>query len=219
MRNLRQLFYTVIFLILFSALSFGQAENDIDDVDNYVTIGTQVWMVDNLKTTKFRNGDIIPNVTDKTAWKELKTGAWCYYDNNPANGAIYGKLYNWYAVNDPRGLAPKGWHIATDAEWTTLINYLGGESVAGGKLKEIGLAHWASTNTGATNETGFSAVPGGCRDYHGTFYDIGGYGYWWSSTEYGTHNAWYWSMHYTESTLETDMNRSDPFFKSYFFII
>jgi len=100
-----------------------------------ITIGTQKWMIVNLDIETYRNGDIIPQVTDPTAWKELTTGAWCYYGNNDDNGAKYGKLYNWYAVNDSRGLAPQGWHISTDAEWTTLSTLLGGEDIAGGKIE------------------------------------------------------------------------------------
>ena len=100
-----------------------------------VTIGTQTWTSKNLNVTKYRNGDAIPQVQDKNAWAKLKTGAWCYYENNTANGTTYGKLYNWFAVNDTRGLAPKGYHIPTDAEWTILTDYLGGDTIAGTKMK------------------------------------------------------------------------------------
>lgn len=156
-----------------------------------VTIGTQVWMRKNLDVTTYRNGDPIPEVTDPTKWENLTTGAWCYYNNDPANGEIYGKLYNWYAVNDPRGLAPHGWHVATDAEWKILTNYLGGLSVAGGKLKEAGTVHWDFPNEGATNESGFSALPGGSRSYdYGIFISIGNGGNWWSATEYVAKFAW-----------------------------
>jgi len=146
-----------------------------------VTIGTQVWMLKNLDVDKYRNGDPIPQVTDPAQWASLTTGAWCYYNNDPANAAIYGKLYNWYAVNDPRGLAPAGWHVPTDEEWTVLTTYLGGQSVAGGKLKEAGTAHWSSPNV-ADNSSGFTALPGGCRYSSGTFSGIGSNGLWWSST-------------------------------------
>ena len=148
-----------------------------------VTIGTQVWMVENLKTTKYRNGDPIPNVTDDNAWTSLTTGAYCNYANDANNSTINGRLYNWYAVGDSRNIAPTGWHVPTDAEWTTLTTYLGGENVAGGKLKEAGTTHWASPNLGATNESGFTAVPAGQRHGYGAFYDIGIYGYLWSSSE------------------------------------
>src|SRR5690606_33259564 len=110
--------------------------------------------------------DVIPQVTDPTIWGNLTTGAWCYYNNDPANEIIYGKLYNWYAVNDPRGLAPVGWHIPSDSEWTILTDYLGGFEVAGGKMKETGTTHWANPNIGADNSSGFTGLPGGYRAYN-----------------------------------------------------
>jgi len=169
--------------------------------DNYetVTIGTQVWMKKNLDLSRYRNGDTIPQVTDPTQWGNLTTGAWCYYYKDPSNGAIYGKLYNWYAVNDPRGLAPEGWHVASDAEWTTLSNYLG--EFAGGKIKETGTAHWHSPNTGATNESGFSALPGGYRYEYGGYEDITYWGLWWSSTENNTTAAWGRTLGYATTTI------------------
>jgi uncharacterized protein (TIGR02145 family) len=177
----------------------GGTVTDIDGNVYYtVTIGTQVWMVENLKTTKYRNGEAIPNVTDATSWNNLTTGAYCNYDNNSGNSTTFGRLYNWYAVNDSRNIAPYGWHVPTDAECTTLTTYLGGESVAGGKLKEAGTSHWISPNTGATNETGFTALPGGYRYNYGAFYGIGYNGYWWSSTEDDTLNAWYRYMYYAD---------------------
>ncbi|MBK8080215.1 MAG: fibrobacter succinogenes major paralogous domain-containing protein [Saprospiraceae bacterium] len=119
-----------------------------------IQIGTQKWMSKNLDVAFYRNGDPIPQVTSPTAWAVLSTGAWCYYNNDPIQGNKYGKLYNWYAVNDPRGLAPQGWHIPSDAEWTTLEITLGGVSVAGGKMKEAGTLNWVSPNTGADNSSG-----------------------------------------------------------------
>jgi uncharacterized protein (TIGR02145 family) len=170
---------------------------DVDgNVYHTVTIGTQVWMVENLKTTKYRNGDVIPNVTDSALWRNLSTGAYCNYNNNVNNVTTYGRLYNWYTIADSRNVCPTGWHVPTDAEWTTLVNYVGGASVAGGKLKETGTAHWQSPNNGATNEKGFTALPGGNRTYNATFGYIGLYGYWWSSTEYNPYNAWYSYMGY-----------------------
>lgn len=164
---------------------------DIDgNVYHTVTIGTQVWMVENLKTTKYRDGTSIPNVTDNTAWSNLTTGAYCDYNNTPSNSSTYGRLYNWYAATDAHNIAPTGWHVPTDADWSTLTTYLGGESVAGGKLKEIGTTHWQSPNTGATNEVGFTALPGGYRYDDGAFYGIGSDGYWWSATEYDATYAW-----------------------------
>ena len=148
-----------------------------------VIIGTQRWTRTNLNVTQYRNGDIIPQVTDPIAWSNLTTGAWCHYNNDPANDAIYGKMYNGYAVNDSRGLAPNGFHVPTEAEWITLSNYLGGASnSAGGKLKEAGTTHWNSPNTGATNESCFTGLPGGYRFGSGAFSDIGNRGMFWTST-------------------------------------
>jgi uncharacterized protein (TIGR02145 family) len=156
-----------------------------------VTIGTQLWTGCNLDVTTYRDGTTIPQVTDPTAWAALTTGAWCYYDNDSANGPTYGKLYNWYAVNDPRGLAPVGYHVPTDSEWTVLTDYLGGTLVAGGKMKEAGLCHWAEPNTDATNESLFTGLAGGYRDAFGTFSSIGIDGYLWSSSDFSTTNALY----------------------------
>ncbi len=157
-----------------------------------VTICNQVWMSKNLEVSKYRNGDDIPQVTDAATWVSLTTGAWCYYNNDPATGAIYGKLYNWFAVNDPRGLAPAGWHVASDLEWTTLTECLGGSSVAGGKMKEIGTAHWMTPNADATNSSGFTALPAGLRgwDDGGLFNGLTNNTTWWSSTEASADRAW-----------------------------
>ncbi len=159
------------------------SETGCSCVGGEVVIGTQTWTCQNLDVTTYRNGDPIPEVTDPTAWNNLTTGAWCYYNNDSSNNAVYGKLYNWYAVNDPRGLAPTGYHIPTDSEWTVLTDYLGGLSVAGGKMKEVGTTHWSSPNNGATNSSCFTGLPGGYRDYDGTFYYFGISGYWLSSTD------------------------------------
>jgi uncharacterized protein (TIGR02145 family) len=155
-----------------------------------IVIGTQQWMNENLDVVTYRNGDVIPQVTNAIAWAGLTTGAWCYYGNDVENGAIYGKLYNWYAVNDSRGLAPKGWHVATDDEWIILTTTLGGTSVAGGNMKSIGTTRWTTPNTNATNRSGFAGLPGGSRDYTGGFFVIGLHGTWWSSSEYSTTYAW-----------------------------
>jgi uncharacterized protein (TIGR02145 family) len=160
-----------------------------DCVGNEVVIGTQTWTECNLNVTTYANGDPIPEVTDPTAWAALTTGAWCYYNNDPANGPIYGKLYNWYAVNDPRGLAPIGYHVPSDAEWTTLTTFLGGESFAGGAMKTTGTLQletgcWETPNVGATNSSGFKGQPGGGRYNYG-FDTISIFGSWWTSTEIG----------------------------------
>jgi len=147
-----------------------------------VTIGGQIWMAKNLSVPRYSNGDLIPQVSDPTQWVNLTTGAWCWCNNDSVNYSQYGRLYNWYAVNDPRGLAPQGWHISTEQEWNVLSNYLGGNSVSGGKLKEAGTSHWNSPNLGATNSSGFTALPGGRRDIGTTFFQVTYYGYWWLSS-------------------------------------
>ena len=160
-----------------------------------VTIGTQTWMAENLKTSKYSDGTMIPNITDKKQWNKDTTGAWSYYNNDAANNAKYGKLYNWFAVskttNGNKNTCPTGWHVPTDAEWTVLTDYLGGVNVAGGKMKEVGTTNWNSPNKDATNTSLFSALPGGYRDgYGGNYGHIGNSGFWWSSTESETHSAW-----------------------------
>jgi uncharacterized protein (TIGR02145 family) len=159
------------------------------------TIGTQVWMAENLRVTHYRNGDVIPNVTDGGAWAALTTGAYCWYNNDQGTNAKYGTLYNWHAVDDSRGLCPAGWHAPTDAEWTTLTTYLGGQSVAGGKMKSVS-ALWQSLNIDATNSSGFSGLPGGARYGSGGFNFVGGYSLWWTSTEEDDDYAWYRSISY-----------------------
>jgi len=152
----------------------------------YVTIGTQVWQTKNLNIDRFRNGDPIPQVRTKEEWEaagERGQPAWCYYENNASNGIIYGKLYNWHAVKDARRICSLGWHIPSDREWTALTNYLGGEDVAGGKMKATGTAYWQTSNIGVTNESGFSALPGGFRSIDTNFNRISYNAYFWSETE------------------------------------
>ena len=181
----------------------GGTVTDIDgNVYHTVTIGTQVWMVENLKTTKFNNGSTIPLVTDNDPWYNLTTPGYCWYNNDAAaNKNTFGALYNWYVVNTGK-LAPTGWHVPTEAEWTTLTTYLGGETVAGGKMKSTGTTVagtglWYDPNTGATNESGFTAVPAGYRDIYGPFNGIGSNGYWWSSSGYDTYYAWHRGLYYS----------------------
>ena len=150
----------------------------------------QEWMAENLRTTSYANGDPIPNVIDATQWQNLTTGAWAHFSNDSQYENPYGKLYNWYTVDDPRNVCPTGWHVPTDAEYSLLTDYLGGELVAGGKMKSTGTQYWFSPNADATNESGFSGLPGGYRFNDGTFHLIGISGYWWSSSENGTTNAW-----------------------------
>ena len=169
-----------------------------------VTIGNEVWMVENLNVDKFRNGDPIPEAKTDEEWEKAcknKQPAWCYYDNDPANGAKYGKLYNWYAVNDPRGLAPVGYHIPTDEEWTVLTDYFFGEDVAGEKMKST--SGWGESGNG-TNESGFSGHPGGIRGVSGTFFLIGWNGYWWSSTELVSSIAWGRRLDYDGGSVYRD---------------
>lgn len=158
-----------------------------------VTIGKQVWLAENLNTTHYRNGDPIPEAKTTAEWEDCykkEKGAWCYYNNDPSNGKKYGRLYNWYAVNDSRGLAPSGWHVPSDKEWQTLTATLGGESVAFSKLKST---------------TGFSAISGGHRYYKdNSFYKIGEVGFWWSSTKADTYKAWYTALHFGYSQVGRD---------------
>ncbi|WP_297868491.1 fibrobacter succinogenes major paralogous domain-containing protein [uncultured Flavobacterium sp.] len=196
----------VFIISLFAFYSCSSDENSSNNSNiEFVTIGTQIWQSKNLDVETYRDGTPIPQVTDPTQWANLTTGAWCYYNNDPANNAIYGKLYNWYAVagihdNDPstpnKILAPQGWHIPSDAEWTQLTDFLGGELVAGGKMKSTGTLQagtglWESPNESATNESGFTGLPAGFRSTLMPFYSIGGYGSWWSLSESNTSAAWY----------------------------
>lgn len=154
----------------------------------------QEWMAENLRTTSYANGDPIPNIQNGSQWQMITYGAWAHNNNDSYLENPYGKLYNWKAVADPRNVCPTGWHVPSDAEWTVLTDYLGGESVAGGKMKSTGTQYWQSPNTNATNESGFNGLPGGRRDNSGSFdaYEgVGIKGYWWSSTEDDTNYAWY----------------------------
>jgi uncharacterized protein (TIGR02145 family) len=183
---------TVLALVLLMVGFGGSPCNKENETCTLITTGTQIFMDKNLVVVTYRNGDVIPQVADQTAWESLTTGAWCHYNNDPANDTIYGKLYNWYAVNDPRGLAPQGWHIPTSAEWQCFSISLGGEFVAGGKMKTTGTSRWKSPNTGATNESRFAGLPGGYRcgkNSCGGFGQIGDGGYWWSTSEKGSDYA------------------------------
>ena len=188
--------YFAIALILFLVLTSCSNEEpkiqtaskpSVPVLVSEVLIGSQTWMTKNLDVSHYRNGDLIPQVTDQNQWANLTTGAWCYYANSTANGFIYGKLYNWYAVNDPRRLAPRGWHVPNDNEWLALTTYLGGESIAGGKMKST--SGWIVPNTGADNSSGFTALPGGYRSGFGP-YDNGNLAANWWSSEYDSEKAW-----------------------------
>jgi uncharacterized protein (TIGR02145 family) len=176
----------------------GSCPATVTDIDGnvYATvqIGSQCWMAENLKVERYRNGDFIPAGLSNSGWSSTSSGTSAVYSNNPANKATYGLLYNWYAVDDARGLCPSGWHVPTDEEWTTLTGFLGGESVAGGGLKTAGTLSegtglWFDPNTGATNSSGFSALPGGFRSSGGSYGEINYDGYWWTNTEIPTIGA------------------------------
>jgi uncharacterized protein (TIGR02145 family) len=164
------------------------------NVYNTVTIGTQVWMKENLKTTKYNDGTKIPNIKVNSTWASLTTGAYCDYENTPTNSTTYGRLYNWYVIdnntatkvsgNGGKNVCPTGWHVPADLEWATLKTYSGGDSVAGGVLKETGSTHWVDPNWGASNESGFTALPGGGRYPDGRFSRLWDEGHWWSTTEF-----------------------------------
>jgi uncharacterized protein (TIGR02145 family) len=197
----------------------GNGVTDIDgNIYNSVIIGTQEWQRENLNVSKYSDGTPIPQVTNASNWASLTTGAWCYYYNETINGVTYGKLYNWYAVagihdaaslTNPglrKKLAPTGWHIPTDSEWTTIKDLLGGTNIAGDKMKEVGNSHW-NGNLNATNSSGFTALPGGYQHYDGftgQFYRIRNNGYWWSSSEINLSNVWSVSLDRDNSILSID---------------
>ena len=206
----------------------AQTVTDIDgNVYNTVTIGTQVWMKENLKTTQYDDSTAIPLVTGDSNWDALTATdkAYCWYDDDSATNAnTYGALYTWSAAmngadsssSSPSGIqdvCPTGWHLPSDDEWTTLTDYLGGTDVAGGKLKETSTTHWQSPNTGATNESGFTALPGGNRGSDGTSRYIGSSVYWWSSTEANSSYAWSRSLHYGGGYVDRIYgNKQDGFY-------
>ncbi len=175
-----------------------------------VRIGNQVWMAENLKVTHYRNGDRIPMVADSTAWELLNTGAYCNFNNDINNVSIYGRLYNWYAADDSRGIAPAGWHVPTDEEWKQLEIYLGMNQTqadglfwrgagVGSKMKVVGTTYWGIKNLDANNESRFSALPGGYRYAWGRFNSIGIYAVFWSTTERHSSSAWYRHLHHYSS--------------------
>jgi uncharacterized protein (TIGR02145 family) len=187
----------------------GSIVKDVDgNVYSTTEIGNQIWMAENLKTTHYKDGTAITLVSNNGDWFKLSTPGYCWYNNDEATYKnSYGALYNGYVVTTEK-LCPTGWHVPTDAEWTTLTTYLGGESVAGGKLKETGLIHWRSPNTGATNEIDFTALPGGGRSGStGSFDYIRDYGYWWSSTEYASIYLWSRKMNYDDISVSRSNNQ------------
>jgi uncharacterized protein (TIGR02145 family) len=212
-------FFSLLLLLMLVLISCDEDdENTIKDGSNNsyetVTIGTQVWMAENLKTTKYNDGTEIPLITDKTDWYYMTTPAYCWHDNNSGNKNIYGGLYNWYTINTGK-LCPKGWRIPTDNDWSTLMTFLGGDAIAGGKLKKTGTSHWTSPNTGATNESGFAALPGSGRGQYfvdANFGPIGNGGYWWSSTSYNENSVWIRFIFYnSESVSKNTTNKTGGF--------
>ena len=187
----------------------GSSIYDIDgNCYETIIIGEQEWIAENLKVTHYRNGDEIPTGYNNEEWSNLNTGAYAVYNDNENNAYIYGNLYNWFAVDDYRGVCPEGWNVPTDDEYTALSNYLGGTSVAGGKMKAIGTIEggdglwYYHSNSGETNESGFTGLPGGYRDYGNGNYSYMGYsGYFWSSIESSNYDAWYRKLYYDTSGL------------------
>jgi hypothetical protein len=190
---------------------------DVTDIDgnlysSVVTACAQIWTSKNLTVSRYRNGDLIPQVTDSAQWLRATTGAWCWYNNDSINFSQFGKIYNWYAVNDPRGLAPTGWHVPTDTEWKILVHCLDPaadtalsvnqqSATAGGAMKDTGVIYWNSPNAGATNSSGFAALPGGYRRFNGMFLNAGDYGYWWCAGQLGLLTAWYRYLEYNSTYL------------------
>jgi len=189
---------------------FGDCIKDVDgNTYKTVTIGTQTWMAENLKTSKYNDGTDIPNVTDAKQWTELTTGAWCNYNNSDSLGKIYGKLYNWYATNPTtngnKNVCPSGWHVPSIKEWTTIIDYLGGENIAGGKMKEIDTSSWKNPNNYATNVSLFTGLPSGQLTYNsGESYFFHHFGMMWSNTEKNTTDAWGYNLYYKVSSIDRD---------------
>lgn len=185
------------FLFIYGCSSSTDSNNNtnttsVTDIDGNtyqtVQICDQTWTKSNLNVSHYRNGDVIPQVTNTAQWGALTTGAWCYYvrADGSTDGPTYGKLYNWHAVNDPRGLAPEGWHIPSGDEWDELVfNCLGGWQLASDKMRETGTQHWLNQSDSVSNSSGFTALPGGFRYHDGIFYGLRGEGRWWSSTEEG----------------------------------
>ncbi|MCD4768754.1 MAG: T9SS type A sorting domain-containing protein [Bacteroidales bacterium] len=221
MKNL--LFITSLLLII--SVASAQTVTDIDGNEyNIVNFGSQAWMKENLRVTHYQNGDLIPNITNQTAWGSLMTGGRCYYDNDSAlNSQDYGALYNWWAVIDNRNICPEGWHVPTDYEWHTLIKtidpnaqfILGTESyTAGGEMKEADTAHWHNPNVGATNNSGFTALPGGSRDaWTYGYLGIGEICYFWSSSPAFMGDPWYRSL-YREDPYVARWGRKEYFGQS-----
>lgn len=190
-----------------SGLEYGSVTDQDGNTYKTIRIGTQTWMAENLRTTRYRNGDPIPFNKDTVIWENLTSGVYCNSANDTSMVMIatYGRLYNWYAVSDSRNIAPPGWHVATSNEFSVLIDYLGGSDVAGGKLKEAGTSHW-ELSIDASNESGFTALPGGYRHSNGFYYPFGLYGFWWSASEVNSNEAFEWSLVYNGGAVYSCQN-------------
>jgi len=182
-----------------SQITYGTMTDIDGNVYKTIKIGNQTWMAENLKTTKFRNGAAILNVSDSAQWSTDLMPAYCIFNNDPANTGVYGLLYNGYAAIDGNNIAPAGWHVPADSEWVTLNTFLG--TGAGGKLKATGTTYWNSPNTGATNETGFNALGGGNRGAYGQFHNQGVYCFWWAATTTSSTDAYNWVVAYNYNGL------------------
>lgn len=200
-----------IVILLFlsgSILNLLQKRETVTDIDgniyNTVKIGDQVWMVENLKTTRFRDGTALHKVTDKSEWSNLRTSGYCDYGNNQENANIYGRLYNGYAVIDSRYLAPSGWRIASDSDWTKLEKHLCGAKTAGGKLKEKGISYWLYPNICVDEEFGFFAIPGGERATDGNFLLLSRSCFWWSPAWHDSSSIHYRRIYHNDIIIERD---------------
>jgi uncharacterized protein (TIGR02145 family) len=200
----------ILILLMFMVAGYFFWNRNDKPIISSVIISDQEWQMKNLDVDRFRNGEPIPHALTAEEWKaagEREEPAWCYYNNDVENGEIYGKLYNWYAVNDSRGLAPEGWHIPTDDEWTTLTDYLGGEEFAGDKMKTIGTSYWAIPNNEASNESGFSALPGGYRNFDSSFNNIFTNAFFWSATEIHDNYPCYRYLYNNYSTVSRSYDK------------
>lgn len=198
-----RLTYQILSVSFLSILAFSCSKDDakvkVTDIDgntyNTVTVGTEVWLVEGLKTTKYTDGTAVPIVTENTAWTNLTTGGMCDYNNTLSNSTTYGKLYNWYAVSGTKKLCPAGWHVPTDSDWSDLVTALGGYDAAAAKMMEAGIVHWLSPNSFATNTSGFTALGTGYRNYLGEFKDLKYMGGFWSANSIDATYASYRSMY------------------------
>ena len=180
----------------------GETVTDIDsNVYHTIRISSQTWLVENLKTTRYRNGDPVTNIPDSELWAKTESDAWCNYDSDAMNADTYGRLYNWNAAMDKRQICPEGWHVPTDEDWWRLMNNVGG-SVAntGGRMKETGTKHWKSPNKGATDSFGFKALPGGVCGDTIFFSLLGQQGVWWTATDYDSVNARVWGLRFDQES-------------------